>query len=85
MNVDALTIGAICAELRATVLGGRVQHVHLPDEYGLALELYAAGGGPQGREGAQVSRGAAGCTPRRTPSGPACTSSQPGPRVRRTR
>src|SRR5215204_2120007 len=57
MNVDALTIGAICAELQATVLGGRVQHAHLPDEYGLALELYAVGGGPQGREGAQVSRG----------------------------
>ena len=57
MNVDALTIGAICAELQATVLGGRVQHAHLPDEYGLALELYAVGGGPQGREGAQGARG----------------------------
>ena len=85
MNVDALTIGAICAELRATVLGGRVQHAHLPDEYGLALELYAVGGGPRAGRGPRSPGGAAGCTPRRTPSGPACTSSQPGPRARRTR
>ncbi|MBI3974735.1 MAG: NFACT family protein [Chloroflexi bacterium] len=43
MNVDAITLAAICDELRATVLGGRMQHVHHPDELGLALELYAAG------------------------------------------
>ncbi len=43
MNLDALALGAVCAELRRTILGGRVQHVHLPDEHGLAMELYAAG------------------------------------------
>lgn len=43
MNLDALAVGAVCAELRSTILGGRVQHVHLPDEHGLAMEVYAAG------------------------------------------
>lgn len=43
MNFDALTVAAVRDELRAKVLGGRVQHVHLPDELGLALELYAQG------------------------------------------
>jgi predicted ribosome quality control (RQC) complex YloA/Tae2 family protein len=45
MNYDALTVGAVCDELRRTVLGGRVQHVHLPDEHGLAMEIYAQGKG----------------------------------------
>jgi predicted ribosome quality control (RQC) complex YloA/Tae2 family protein len=57
MNFDALTVGAVCAELRATLLGGRVQRVHLPDEHGLAMELYAQGGGRSG-EGGQGSKGA---------------------------
>lgn len=42
MNVDAITLAAVRDELAALV-GGRVQHVHLPDELGLALEVYAGG------------------------------------------
>lgn len=57
MNFDALTVGAVCDELRATLLGGRVQRVHLPDEHGLAVELYAQGGGAKA-EGTEGPRGA---------------------------
>src|SRR5262245_30613960 len=46
MNYDALTVAAVRDELRATILGGRVQHVHLPDELGLALEVYTQGRRP---------------------------------------
>ncbi|HEX2033060.1 MAG TPA: NFACT RNA binding domain-containing protein [Chloroflexota bacterium] len=43
MTLDAYTLGALVDELGSTILGGRVQHVHLPDELGLALEVYAQG------------------------------------------
>ena len=43
MNFDALTVSAICHELRTTVLGGRIQHVHHPEELTLAIEIYAQG------------------------------------------
>jgi predicted ribosome quality control (RQC) complex YloA/Tae2 family protein len=43
VNYDALTTGAICHELRASILGGRVQHVHHPDETSIALDVYAQG------------------------------------------
>ena len=43
MNFDALTVAAVGDELRAAVLGGRVQHVHHPGELALALEVYARG------------------------------------------
>lgn len=43
MNYDAITVGAMCDELRARILGGRVQHVHHPDESSLALQFYAQG------------------------------------------
>ena len=43
MNLDALTLAAVRDELRARLLGGRVQHVHLPGDLGLALEVYAQG------------------------------------------
>jgi predicted ribosome quality control (RQC) complex YloA/Tae2 family protein len=41
MYFDALTISAIAAELRAELLGGRVQQVLRPDRLSLALEMYA--------------------------------------------
>src|SRR5919202_3146893 len=43
MTLDAITLQCVRDELRATLLGGRVQHVHHPDELGLALECYALG------------------------------------------
>jgi len=43
MYFDALTVLAVRDELSATLLGGRVQHVHLPDDQSLALEVYAEG------------------------------------------
>ena len=43
MYFDALTVLAVRDELRAAVLGGRIQHVHLPDDQSLALEVYAEG------------------------------------------
>jgi predicted ribosome quality control (RQC) complex YloA/Tae2 family protein len=43
MYFDTLTISAIADELRAQVVGGRVQHVVLPDELSVALEIYAHG------------------------------------------
>jgi predicted ribosome quality control (RQC) complex YloA/Tae2 family protein len=43
MTFDTLALLAVRDELRATVLGGRVQHVHHPDELALAIELYAHG------------------------------------------
>lgn len=43
MNFDALTMSCVRDELRATLLGGRLQHVHHPDELGVALEIYALG------------------------------------------
>src|SRR5436190_10437191 len=43
MYLDALTVLALRDELRATILGGRVQHVHLSDERAMALEIYAQG------------------------------------------
>ena len=43
MNFDTLTLNAIAWELRRRVLGGRVQHIVLPDARSIALELYAAG------------------------------------------
>jgi predicted ribosome quality control (RQC) complex YloA/Tae2 family protein len=42
MNFDAITLAAVRDEV-APLVGGRVQHVHLPDELGLALEVYAGG------------------------------------------
>lgn len=41
MYFDALTTAAVAAELRAELLGGRVQQVLIPDHLCLALELYA--------------------------------------------
>lgn len=41
MYFDALTMAAIAAELRAELLGGRVQQVLLPDRLSLAMEIYA--------------------------------------------
>jgi predicted ribosome quality control (RQC) complex YloA/Tae2 family protein len=43
MNFDALTVAAVCDELRSAALRGRVQHVHHPDEMGLAFELFSGG------------------------------------------
>lgn len=39
---DAITLVAIVDELRATLLGGRIQHVLLPNQLSIALEIYAA-------------------------------------------
>src|SRR5919205_203058 len=41
MYLDALTVLALRDELRATILGGRVQHVHLSGERAVAFEVYA--------------------------------------------
>jgi predicted ribosome quality control (RQC) complex YloA/Tae2 family protein len=41
MYFDALTLAAVVDELRATVLGGRVQQIVQPDEWTVAFELYA--------------------------------------------
>src|SRR5919197_6598017 len=43
MNPDALTLAAVRDELRAAVLGRRVQHAHHPDDLAIALEVYAQG------------------------------------------
>lgn len=43
MYFDTLTISAVADELRARIVGGRVQHVVLPDELSVALEIYAGG------------------------------------------
>jgi predicted ribosome quality control (RQC) complex YloA/Tae2 family protein len=42
MPFDALTLHAVTDELRATVLGGRVQKALLPTERTLAVEIFAA-------------------------------------------
>jgi predicted ribosome quality control (RQC) complex YloA/Tae2 family protein len=41
MFFDALTLACIAGELRATVLGGRVQQALLPDDLSAGLEIYA--------------------------------------------
>ncbi len=41
MNYDALTMAAIADELRALLLGGRVQHIVQPSALSIGLELYA--------------------------------------------
>ncbi len=41
MFFDALTAACIAAELRETILGGRVQRVLLPDSLSIGLEIYA--------------------------------------------
>jgi len=41
MHFDALTTAAVAAELRAELLGGRVQRVLLPDRLSVAMEVYA--------------------------------------------
>lgn len=41
MYFDALTLAAVVDELRATIVGGRVQRVFLPNALGVALEIYA--------------------------------------------
>ena len=41
MHFDALTLAAVTHELRATLLGGRVQQVVLPDANSVGLEVYA--------------------------------------------
>ena len=41
MYFDALTMAAMADELRAQVLGGRVQKVLLPDELSIGMEVYA--------------------------------------------
>ncbi|HEU5316182.1 MAG TPA: NFACT RNA binding domain-containing protein [Chloroflexota bacterium] len=41
MNYDAITTTAIRRELAETIVGGRVQHVHHPDDLSLALEIHA--------------------------------------------
>ena len=38
---DAITLAAVIDELRATILGGRIQHVLLPNQLSVALEIYA--------------------------------------------
>ena len=43
MYFDTLTVSAVADELRARVVGGRVQQVVLPDELSIALEIYAQG------------------------------------------
>jgi predicted ribosome quality control (RQC) complex YloA/Tae2 family protein len=43
MNFDTLTLAAITDELRATLLGGRIQRIRLPSSLSLALEIYAHG------------------------------------------
>ena len=41
MFFDALTMACVAGELRATILGGRVQQVLLPDRLSVGLEIYA--------------------------------------------
>jgi len=41
MYFDALTLATIAQELRATIVGGRVQRVLLPDTLSIGLEVYA--------------------------------------------
>ena len=43
MYFDALTMAAMADELRAQILGGRVQKVLLPDELSVGMEIYAHG------------------------------------------
>lgn len=43
MYFDTLTITAIADEVRADLVGGRVQHIVLPDDLSVALEVYAHG------------------------------------------
>ncbi len=41
MYFDALTLTAVADELRATILGGRIQRTLLPDPFSIGLEVYA--------------------------------------------
>ena len=41
MYFDTLTVSAIADEMRNRVVGGRVQHVVLPDDLSVAFEIYA--------------------------------------------
>jgi Predicted RNA-binding protein homologous to eukaryotic snRNP len=41
MYFDALTLAAVVDELRAAIVGGRVQRVVLPGALSVALEIYA--------------------------------------------
>jgi predicted ribosome quality control (RQC) complex YloA/Tae2 family protein len=41
MYFDALTMAAVADELRAQILGGRVQKVLLPDDLSIGMEIYA--------------------------------------------
>ncbi len=43
MYFDALTMSAVADELRAHILGGRVQQVLLPDDLSMGMEVYAHG------------------------------------------
>jgi len=43
MYFDALTMAAMADELRAHILGGRVQKVLLPDDLSVGMEVYAQG------------------------------------------
>jgi predicted ribosome quality control (RQC) complex YloA/Tae2 family protein len=43
MNYDALTVKAVAEELRATIVGGRIQRVILPTPLSIGLEVYHAG------------------------------------------
>jgi predicted ribosome quality control (RQC) complex YloA/Tae2 family protein len=43
MYFDALTMAAVADELRADILGGRVQKVLLPDDLSIGMEVYAHG------------------------------------------
>jgi len=43
MYFDALTMAAVADELRAQILGGRVQKVLFPDDLSVGMEVYAHG------------------------------------------
>src|SRR5690349_17419281 len=43
MYFDALTLAAVVDELRATIINGRIQHVLLPSQLSVALQIYARG------------------------------------------
>jgi predicted ribosome quality control (RQC) complex YloA/Tae2 family protein len=43
MYFDTLTLAAVVAELRATILDGRIQRVRLPNQQSVALDIYAHG------------------------------------------
>ena len=43
MYFDALTMAAVADELRAHILGGRVQKLLLPDDRSVGMEIYAGG------------------------------------------